>query len=185
MCPLSILGVLPFDLLATDSQEIQKKEFLYKKSPLHSTTILHTDGDPREGTQGSPEHLWLDRRKLPGEGSVTEQVEGEGDCGYNGGGRRRYSYHAAIDNHTCPPGEQHYPRYRSGSFQAAIEGSLKGDMEGEVTENANHVTFPAEVISEAGDSCKSFTSCYNNSFQISDHLSSTNLSSCLGSSAAY
>lgn len=128
--------------------------------------------------------MWLDRRKLSAEGSVTDQGEGEGDCGYNGGGRRRYSYHAAIDNHTCPPGEQHYPRYRSGSFQAAIEGSLKGG-EGEVTENTDHVTFPTDVTSEAGDSCKSFSSCYNNCFQIADHLSSTNLSSCLGSSTAY
>lgn len=182
---VTILGVLPFDLLATDSQEIQKKESPSKKSPSQNTTILHTDGDPREGTQGSSEHLWLDRRKLPGEGSVTDQGEGEGDSGYKGGGRRRYSYHAAIENHTCPPGEQYYPRYRSGSFQAAIEGSLKGGEEGEVTENTDHVTFPADVTSEAGDSCKSFTSCYNNCFQIADHLTSTDLTSCLGSSSAY
>lgn len=182
---VTILGVLPFDLLATDSLEIQKKESSSKKSPSQNAIISHTDGDPRDGTQGSHEHLWLDRCKLSAEGSVTDQGEGEGDCGYNGGGRRRYSYHAAIDNHTCPPGEQHYPRYRSGSFQAAIEGSLKGGEEGEVTENTDHVTFPTDITSEAGDSCKSFSSCYNNCFQIADHLSSTNLSSCLGSSTAY
>nr|XP_022288415.1 uncharacterized protein LOC111100631 isoform X2 [Crassostrea virginica] len=177
-------GILPFDLLPTQGHDNHKESQLKQLSSQNNSCIQNTDGEPKGRVQGS-DHLWMDRGRQT-EGNYPA-LEGEGeerdiDCVYKGGGRRRYSYQAAIDNHSCPPGEQHYPRYRSGSFQAAIEGSQKGEEPEEGTQE--ETPDSSRVLdSSVGESFQSSTSVYGYFQPGGDHLSSNKLSSCHGSSS--
>jgi predicted transcriptional regulator len=119
---------LPYDLSLTQNHEI--------KEHSKSQNNMHTDGRSQEWQ--ALEHLWLDRGQISEEEDIRDpetEEEGRVECCYGGDRQRRYSYQAAIDNQTCLPGEQRYPRCRSGSFQAAIEGSQKDSDQGLVSQN--------------------------------------------------
>ncbi|XP_061195163.1 uncharacterized protein LOC133203387 [Saccostrea echinata] len=177
---IGVRGVLPFDLVATQTQAVREEP--PSKLPSLKNNIC-TDEKNVKSVQQSMEHLQLDvgrvneREEYIDDGGC--QVEGHLYDLYNGGGQRRHSYQAAIDNHNCPPGEQHYPRCRSGSFQAAIEGGQKEEREVEVPESLVQI-LPTSMAKESGDGFHSYISSYN---YLEDCSTSMKMSKSHGTSA--
>lgn len=183
-CPIcvnlfsSIVGVLPYDLLLTQNH-LESKE--HPKSKSTSQNNVYTD-TRSENERQSLEHLWLDRARISEEefrDMETEEDENL-DCCYRGDGQRRYSYQAAIDNQNCLPGEQRYPRCRSGSFQAAIEGGQKEGDHGQVSENLTQLISSRSTATENVDSYHSIVPSYNH---LDDCLVSTKTSHSQGASS--